>query len=202
LTDRSGATANINLASAETLDDLIDAINNAGIGITASYNSANNGIALTDTTGLTTSNLIAANGDGTNTATKLGLAASVATESINSGSLERQVVSNSTLLTSYNGGQGVGSGTFKITNSAGLSRTVNLTALKPKTIGDVIDAINGLSMNVTARINDAGDGIALVDTAGGAGTFIMAEQRNGEAAADLPPVSRADGTNNQGTTTS
>src|SRR5262245_26957803 len=201
LTDRSGATANVNLASAETLDDVIDAINSAGIGITASYNSAKNGIALTDTTGFTTSNLIAADGDATNTATKLGLAASVAADSINSGSLDRQVVSNSTLLTSYNGGQGVASGTFKITNSAGLSRTVNLTALKPKTIGDVIDAINGLSMNVTARINDAGDGIALVDTAGGTGTLTVADQGTGQAAADLHLEGSAVGNTIDGTTT-
>src|SRR5205823_2578928 len=87
LTDRNGVSASVNLASAETLDDVITAINGAGIGITASYNSAKNGILLTDTTGVTASNLIAANGDATNTATKLGLAASVAATSINSGNL-------------------------------------------------------------------------------------------------------------------
>ena len=65
LTDRSGATASVNLAGAETLDDVIDAINAASVGITAAYNSARNGLVLTDTTGATTSNLIVANGDAT-----------------------------------------------------------------------------------------------------------------------------------------
>src|SRR5262245_48292063 len=90
LTDRSGTTANVNLAPAESLDDVINTINAAGVGITAPYNAARNGIALTDTTGQATSNLIAANGDATNTATKLGLAANVAGTAISSGNLERQ----------------------------------------------------------------------------------------------------------------
>jgi flagellar hook-associated protein 2 len=185
LTDRSGATANVNLAGAETLDDVIDAINGSGLRITASYNSARNGIALTDTTGATTSNLIVADGDATTTATKLGLAANAAASSINSGNLRRQTVGRGTLLTSYNGGQGVASGTFKITNSRGATGLVNLTALKPNSIGDVIDAINGLALGVKAQINDAGDGIALIDTAGGNGTLTVSDQGTGQAAADL-----------------
>src|SRR5207302_10976669 len=103
-----------------------------------------NGLALTDTTGATTSNLIVANGDATNSATKLGLAASVADTSLNSGNLKRQVVSRGTTLSSYNGGQGVSLSSISITNSAGAKSTLNLSALKPTTIGDVIDDINGL----------------------------------------------------------
>jgi len=201
LTDRSGATASVNLAGAETLDETIDAINAAGLGISASYNRARNGIELSDTTGATTSNLIVANGDATNTATKLGLAANVADTSVNSGSLERQVVSRGTLLASYNGGQGVGTGTFKITNSKGESRTVNLATLKPKTVGDLIDAINGLSLGVKAQINDAGDGIALVDTAGGSGTLTVADQGTGQSAANLHLAGSAIGGTIDGSTT-
>jgi flagellar hook-associated protein 2 len=185
LTDRSGATASVNLSGAQTLDDVIDAINSAGLGITSGYNSARNGIALTDTTGATTSNLIVANGDVTNTATKLGVAANVAATSIDSGDVDRQVVSRGTLVTNYNGGQGVGTGSFTITNSKGDTRTLNLGLLKPTTIGDVIDAINGLALGVTAKINDAGDGIALVDTAGGSGTLTVADQGTGQSAARL-----------------
>lgn len=185
LTDRSGATATVNLASAETLDDVIAAINGAGLGITADYNRSRNGIQLTDTTGLTASPLIVANGDATNTADKLGIAASVSATEMNSGSLNKQVVSEQTLLTSYLAGQGVKLGAFKITDSDGLATTVDLSAVEATTIGDVIDAINATSIGVEARLNDAGDGIALVDTAGGTGKLKVEEVGTGQTAADL-----------------
>jgi flagellar hook-associated protein 2 len=185
LTDRSGATASVNLAAAQTLDDVIAAINDAAVGITASYNSARNGISLIDTTGATASNLIVADGDATGAATKLQLAANVAATAINSGSLHRQVISRQTSLSTYNLGKPVSQGSFLITNSAGTSGAVNLTVLKPETVGDVLDAINSLNMGVEARINDSGDGIALIDTSGGSGSFTVADVGSGKAAADL-----------------
>jgi flagellar hook-associated protein 2 len=201
LTDRSGATASVNLAGADTLDDVIDRINQAGLGITATYNQADNGIALTDTTGASTSNLIVANGDGTNSASKLHIAKDAAVSTVDSGNLARQTVSRATLLSSYNGGQGVGTGTFKITNSLGATGTINLSTLKPSTIGDVIDAINGLSLNVAARINDTGDGIVLTDSAGGGGKLSVADQGTGKSAANLHLAGTATGATLDGSTT-
>jgi flagellar hook-associated protein 2 len=185
LTDRSGASATVDLSAAETLADAIEAINAAGVGISAGYNSARNGLALTDTTGATTSNLVIADADGTSTATKLGLAANVAATAVNSGSLSRQVVSRNTLLSDYNAGRGVSLGTILVTDSAGAVASVNLKALVPKAIGDVIDAINGLSVGVKATINASGDGIALIDTAGGSGTLSVSDVGAGRAASDL-----------------
>ena len=201
LTDRSGATASVNLASAETLDDVIDVINAAAVGIEARYNSSRNGLELVDTTGSTTSNLIAANGDATSTATKLGLAASVAADQIRGTSLDRQAVSRSTLLDTYNGGQGVANGSFLITDSAGVSAAVNLTVLAPETVGDVIDAINGLPVGVTASLNDAGDGILLTDTAGGPGKLTVADVGTDTAAEDLHLAGEAAATTIDGSTT-
>jgi flagellar hook-associated protein 2 len=175
----------VNLAGAQTLDDVIQRINDAGLGIVASYNPAGNGIALTDTTGLVASNLIVTNGDATSSATKLKIAANVAAPSVNSGSLDRQVVGRSTLLSSYNGGQGVKKGNFTITNSTGTVRSINLNLLDIQTVGDLIDKINSFGFGVKARINDAGDGIALIDTAGGSGTLTVADVGTGRAAADL-----------------
>jgi flagellar hook-associated protein 2 len=185
LTDRSGATATVNLAGAETLDDVIALVNAAGIGLRAEYNAARNGLSLVDTTGATVSNLVAADGDATGTATKLGLAGNVAAGEISGGSLARQVTSRSTLLDSLNAGGGVGSGTILLTDSAGSSASINLGLLDAETIGDVIDAINGLSIGVEARINDAGDGIVLVDTAGGASQLTVSDVGTGTAARDL-----------------
>lgn len=201
LTDRSGASATVNVAAAETLDDVIDAINAAGIGVRAQVNSARNGLEIVDTTGATASNLIVADGDGTNTATKLGLAASVAADRINGGSLQRQVVSRSTLLSSYNGGRGVANGSFLITDSSGQSAAVNLAVLQPKTVGDVIDAVNSLAIGVTASINDAGDGILLTDTAGGLDKLTVADVGTSRAALDLHLAGEAAATTIDGTTT-
>lgn len=183
LTDRSGATATIDLSDAETLDDVIEEINNSGLGITARINDARNGIVLTDTTGQTASNLIVANGDGTNSADKLGITVDAASTTTNSGGLKLQVVSENTTLASLNGGAGVQRGSFQITDTNGLTRTLSLTT-EHSTMGDVIDEINHLGLSLTARINDAGDGIVLVDTAHGGGD-LKVTPGSGTTASDL-----------------
>ncbi|OYW11402.1 MAG: hypothetical protein B7Z55_19370, partial [Planctomycetales bacterium 12-60-4] len=54
-----------------------------------------------------------------------------------------------------------------------------------KTVGDVIDLINAASgIQVTARLNDTGDGFVVIDDAGGAGTFKI-DEIGGKTAADL-----------------
>ena len=183
ITDRSGHSAAVNLSSAKTLDDVISAINAAGIGVQAQINDAGNGIEIADTTGATASNLIIANGDATNTADKLGLTANAAATSQSSGSLNLQTVSENTLLSSLNGGGGVGSGKVQITdsnhNSATLTVGKNIT-----TVGDLINSINLLGIGVQARVNDAGNGILLVDTAHGSGT-LSATSASGTTAQDL-----------------
>ena len=58
ITDRSGASCEIDLSQAETIGDVLDAINSAtGVNVTASINSKGNGILLTDNTGQTVSPL-------------------------------------------------------------------------------------------------------------------------------------------------
>lgn len=191
LTDRSGASAGVNLSWAETLDDVVEAINDAGLGITARVNSARNGLLLTDTTGSTASNLIVANGDGTNTADKLNLDVNAATTSVNSGSLKRRVVSENTLLASLNGGAGVAKGTFTLQDTNGSTRVINLANGTFNTVGDVIDEINRAGLDVLARINDAGDGILLVDTADGPSSLQVIEG-NKQTAADLHLLGEAE----------
>ncbi|MDX1947985.1 MAG: flagellar filament capping protein FliD [Pirellulaceae bacterium] len=200
ITDRSGTSATIDLAAAATLDDVIAAINQAAVGVRAEYNAARSGIALVDTTGQSTSNLIVASGDGTNTATKLGLEANVAADEVQGTALGRQTVSRSTLLADYNGGAGISLGSLRITDSQGQTRTLNLAALESETVGDVIDAINGLATGVEASINATGDGILLTDTAGGSGQLQVANVGSGRTAGDLHLAGTATGTTIDGTT--
>jgi len=188
VTDRTGASATIDLSGLETLGQVVNAINaEAGVDVTASINGSRNGIAITDNTA-GGGNLTIADSGATTTATDLGIAADVADSSVNGTTLNRQKVSEATLLSTFNGGKGVALGDFKITDATGATGVVDLNTLgsEAETIGDVIDRINALDINVLASINDSGDGLLLTDTsATGDGTLTVAELASGSSAADL-----------------
>lgn len=185
LTDRGGASATIDLSAAETLGDVMEQINGAAVGVTAEVNAAGNGIELRDTTGATSSNLVVANADATNTADALGLTVDSAQDSVDGGSLHLQTVHENVKLDSLNGGDGVHMGSILITDTKGKVSGVNLGTAEAETVGDVIDLINGTGLAVEAGINDTGDGIALVDAGNGGGTLKVEEAGNGSTAADL-----------------
>ncbi len=198
LTDGNGNSVNVNLAGSVTLQDVIDKINSQiqtqnqtaqpgqAVGITAEVNAAGDGIQLVDTSkgsgSLTAANSDSANdggSDGLNTAVTLGFATASApgtssTGILNSGDMHLRTVSQNTLLSSYDGGAGVAQGSFRITDSAGNTTTIQVTS-SMQTIGDVIDAINRGTSGVHAAINSTGDGIVLTDTANGAGTLSVSE---------------------------
>ncbi len=184
ITDRAGNTDSVDLSAAQTLDDVIRLINAAPTAnVLASVNDSRNGIAITDTSG-GSSSLIVANGT-LSTADKLQIAVNDTVESIDSGSLDRQVISENTLLQSLNNGSGVQEGSFLITDTSGAVGAVNLAVSNPQSIGDVIDTINSLTIGVVAEINNTGDGIRLRDTAAGSGELTVADSGSGTAAADL-----------------
>ena len=101
---------------------------------------------------------------------------------------------NTTLVSSLNGGAGL-SGTDGDLNFAlqdtGLDFTVNIAGLGD--INDVINAINNHANNqdgsggqyVTASLNDAGNGLSIVDNTSGAGTFTISGTTGLDAAAAL-----------------
>jgi len=175
LTDRSGATATVDLSAAETLEDVVETINTAAVAITARINDAKNGIELVDTSGGTASNLIVADADDTESATRLQIAADTSITSVNSGDLHLQIVSESTRLDDLNGGAGVTRGRFVLKDSTGRERTIRLTSDDIETVGDVIDKINQQYLGVRAELNETGDGILLRDTAGGAESLTVTE---------------------------
>lgn len=191
LTDRAGETATVDLSSAETLDDVLQAINTAqSVGLvklqlSAKLNAHGNGIEITDTSGATASNLIIADVGGSTIAQDLGIEVDSATTSVDSGSLSLQTVNSASLLSTYSPkGANVTAGSFHITDSAGNQAVINITS-SVKTIGDVLDVINNASgIQVTARLNDTGDGIVLEDDAAGSGTLTV-EEAGGKTAADL-----------------
>ncbi len=165
LTDRSGATASVDLSSAKTVGDVLSAINASGIGVRARLNDTRTGITLTDTSGGTTTSIAATSTD--STASKLGLSTTTDPARLDGKSLQRQWINRNTNLSDWDQGRGLTLGSIKITNSAGVSSAVNLAQAAPKTIGDVLDAINANAQGFEARINETGDGLLIVDTANG-----------------------------------
>ncbi len=177
ITDRNAGNDTVDLATAETLGDVIDLINASTADVTAAINTSRGGITITDTSGGSGS-LIVANGDGTNSADALSIAVNAAQASVDSGTLNRQSISEATLLSSLNGGAGATVGDISITDTNGKTIAIDVNPLgnEAKTVGDVIDKINAAAtgvnpLGVEARINDTGDGILIVDTVSGVSTL-------------------------------
>ena len=192
LTDRANVSASVDLASAKSLGDVIDTINQAGNGVRAQLNRSRTGIEIVDTTGSTTNPLTVANfADSTNTATKLQIAKSVSADAVDSGSLNKQWVTANTQLKDWNQGKGITLGSIRFTDSAGVESAVNLKQIAPKTVGDVINAINDLAVGIEAKINESGDGILLVDTAGGTSQLKVTDVGSGTSAKQLGIVGTA-----------
>jgi flagellar hook-associated protein 2 len=184
-----GATATVNLSGATTLADVVGSINASGLNIEATYNDRGDGIALIDRSAGTATTLRVSSSDGT--ADKLGIAADTTSNAVSGKSLARQSVSRSTLLSELNQGRGVATGSFKITDSVGATRTITI-GTNAKTVGDVIDTINAsviggsaTTVGVRAQLSESGDGITLVDTAGGSGPLNVADTNGGRIASDL-----------------
>jgi flagellar hook-associated protein 2 len=185
ITNRSGTTTVVDLNGTQSLKDIIDAINNSGAGVAASFNRSKTGIAIQDVTGATASDLIISNSDSNSTATKLQIAGSVAGNSIDSGSLQLRYVSEATELSKLNQGRGVQAGSIDIVNSLGEKRSIDISSLTDKTVGGVIQAIEGTGIGVSARINDAGDGIVITDSTSGSGAFTISDRVGSSTARDL-----------------
>ncbi len=195
LQDRAGNTATIDLTGAQSLDQVINAINNATttggqkLDLTAQIDSSGTGIEVTDTSGSTADNLVIQDVGGSTLATQLGIATNSATGSVDSGNLNLQYVNESTSLSTYApGGGAVPQGIFTITDSAGHQASINVSS-SIKTVGDLLQLINSASgISVHAELNSTGDGISLVDTAGGSGQLTVTESDGNKTAADLKIV--------------
>lgn len=175
--------------SVSTIGDVIRAINldNENTGdLVASLSSDGKGIVLTDSSTGTGDLVVEALDNGTGVFSKaaedLGILGSSSTGTIESGSLIAGL--NTVLLTSLNGGRGVGSGTIELTARDGTTTQIDLSGAE--TLSDVLEIINATSetSQVSAAINSAGNGIVLNDLTGGTGNLVV-QDVSGTAAEDL-----------------
>lgn len=152
ITDRSGNTANVNLAAAVTIGDVITTITGtAGISVTAAINADSNGLVLTDTNPTPTGNLTVAEIGGGTTASQLGIA--MDRPGSITGSPLKPLLTPATPLSLLYAGQGITAGTVHIANGA-TETDVDLSTAT--TIGDALALLNASGTNVTASINTAG----------------------------------------------
>ena len=156
ITDRAGNAAVVNTVGATTVNDVITAINGAGINVTASLNASQTGLQLTDASGTILQSLTVTEAGGT-IAADLGILAS------NDGNIVggdlNPVTATTTLISDLNGGSGLTLGQIDIVNGA-LSATVDLSGAV--TVNDILTAINGAGVNVTASINSQGNALQIV----------------------------------------
>lgn len=182
ITLSDGSSASIDLSSATTTSEVIDLIEASGLSLIAKLNDAQNGFQIRDVSG-GTGNFSISSAD--NTAADLGIAASTIDDIVVGSNLNRQSVTTDTLLADLNQGIGINSGSFTITDSTGAVGAVNLAVEQITTVGELVDAINNLSIGVTAAINETGDSIQVVDTASGGSTLTIEDTGNGTVAAEL-----------------
>jgi len=163
---RDSTTFNVDISGAETLQDVINFINNAAgnTNITASYNEKGNGILLTDSSG-GTGDLKVTSLNSSTAASDLGIEQTVSEDTLEGGDLNPQYIARCTKLEALNGKEGVDAGKIKITDRSGSYEEVDLSGTE--TVGDVLDAINSASgIDVTAAINSKGNGILITDNTG------------------------------------
>lgn len=181
ITLSDGSQQSIDLSAATTTSEVIDAIDAAGLSLIVKYNDARNGLQIRDVSGGSGTLTISSSDD---TASALGLEASTTDDIVVGSNLNRQTVTNDTRLVDLNQGLGI-KGSFTITDSNGTLRALNITSQGITTVGGLIDAINNLGVGVTASLNQAGDGIAVVDTVSGSETLKIEDSGTGTAAKDL-----------------
>jgi flagellin-like hook-associated protein FlgL len=163
-------TKTITWPAGGTVQDMLNAINGAGLGVLAQINSAGTGINVLNATQGTA---LSIGENGGTTAADLGI----------------QSMPTTTLLSQLNNGQGVqtagvGKPDFTITARDGSTFQINVTGAQ--TVQDVINQINAATAGkVTASMATSGAGLILTDSSGGAGTLSVTPTDASSAADQL-----------------
>ncbi len=171
-------TTTVDLSTADSIGDVINTINAAGIpGVTASLSQY--GITLTASGG---SNITVANPAGVTTAADLGIATPTgggANVPVNGASVGSRITSFTTIA-SLRGGTGIDTTGFTI-SSAGTSKKISFAGLS--TVQDLVNAVNTSGLGVHAGINSTGNGIDLTNNT--QGTNLTVSENGGTSATEL-----------------
>ncbi|MBI1827731.1 MAG: flagellar hook-associated protein FlgL [Planctomycetes bacterium] len=166
-----GKSVTVDVSTAKTVQDIINTINNAGVGVLARINAAHTGIEVSNQVSGTA---LSIGENGGTTATDLGI----------------RTMDLNTPLSSLNFSQGVHTSDtgpdLRITAKDGSVVDVDLAGAV--TVGDAIKAINdaatAATVSVQASLVTTGNGIHIADSTGGAGDLSV-NFLNSQAASDL-----------------
>lgn len=174
------STVSVDLSGADTVGDVIDAINAASSGLTASIGPGGTGLQIS---GGPADNITINEIGGGTTAADLGIlhpTASGAGLSVSGSSTEPRL----TLLTplsALNAGAGIDLSSGLVITNGLASATVNFSSCT--TVQDMLNTINGAGTGVLAQINAAGTGINILNSV--QGTQMSIGENGGSTAADL-----------------
>ena len=192
ITDTNDNTTTITgLGSIETMAELIDTVNaqleSDGIDVVMSLDAARSGVLFTDT----------ADGESvlgiTGTlSSALGVDTISSTGTIGSGNLQLQYISQSSKLDDLNFGRGIGTGTFRLTDSTGGTATVKIDA-GDDSLYEVMKLINTRGLEIRAEINANGDGINLIDTTSETGAIAASRMKVEDISGNVASALRLDG---------
>lgn len=165
-------TVTLDFAAAETVQDVINIINNAGVYVLARINDAGTGI---DVFNRISGTSLSIGENGGTTATDFGV----------------RTYSKSTRIAGLNSSTGItlsaGEDDMRVTAKDGSTFDVNVD--DAETVGDVIDLINAAATDagvaVTASSVEVGNGMRLVDSTGGSGALSVTSLNQSAAATDL-----------------
>jgi flagellar hook-associated protein 3 len=173
-------TATIDLRGADTVGDVIDAINNAGVGGVAASITGGDQITLSAGPG---DDITLTDASGGTVAADLGILTPVgagAGVSVTGAGVAPRVTPL-TRLADLRGGAGIDqAGGLRITSG---TTTYDVDLSGATTVEDLVNAVNGSGANVLAEINAAGTGINILNPAQGIPLSIA--ESGGTTAADL-----------------
>ena len=173
-------TRTVDLRTAGTIGDVVDAINAAGVGgITASIGPSGTAIRLSAAAG---DDITVTDPSGGTTAADLGIlrAAGAGAGISLDGASVSPAVTPLTRLADLRGGLGIDATGLRITSGA---TTINVDLSAAVTVEDMLNAINGSGAGVRAEINAAGTGINILNPV--QGTTLSVGENGGTTASDL-----------------
>jgi len=193
ISTRDGFDYSFDVSTTGSLSRIIGEISAATGGkVVASLSSSGTSLVLRDTTGGFDPLVVSGAG-----AEQLGVAAAdgVDSSTISGERQQLRYVDSAVLLSTLNGGRGVGTGSFEIFDTSGVRSLIDIGA-DSRTIGDVVAEINSRGLNVRARVNDNGDGLVIeprdLNTAGS--LKIRVQDVSGTVGRSLNIVGEASGT--------
>lgn len=189
--DRSGTSEIIDLSDAETIQDVLNTINNASVDVQASISSDGRGLTITDLSGSTINDLVIENAGSGSMADDLGIATDGTAGDVVGSDIFYLSETNS--LSLLNDGIGIEKGIIHIKDNVS-GETYDIDLSDTNTMRDVLKEINSVkdsSDNTVFNATISGRGIEITNVLGN--DFTVTDDVNSEMATQLGIIGNSTG---------